>query len=197
MENLKPFIGSLKDAYNAAKTDDDQFLIVAIIDYLGDPEKRTYMQFLVQFEDGRVWVDYNLDLSSSTPFQLYCSSNPELEPLTMSANQWKLQKSQYNRDGIIGVQPGDLCYVDLKAWGDGYFRSLNLPVGRKYVVECSYIKWTNTKRNKIDVICPLFHNQVFEWNATAVRLYGMSAMLLPAMMLVDESFCREFPGVLG
>ena len=197
MENLKPYFGSLAEAYDAGKCDDDQHVILDIIDYRGDPETRSLMEFFVHFEgDEKVWLRYNPDLSSSTPFQNYILAHRELEPLTMTSAEWRLLKSQYNRQGIVGVSPGDICYVLLKAWGDGYFQSLLLPIGPLYVVECSYVKWTTAKKNMIDVRCSLFNDVVFEWNATAVRMYGMSSLLSPDMVLVDELFCQRYPMVL-
>jgi hypothetical protein len=92
---------------------------MAILDYLGDLEKRTSMTFLIEFEDGQVWLEYNLDLSSSSPFQQFCLSSPELEPLTMTVSQWKRRRSELNRAGVLGVEPGEVCFVNLKAWGDG------------------------------------------------------------------------------
>ena len=149
MEKLKPFIGSAGDAYDAARADDDQHVVRAILDYLGDPERRTTMRFLVAFEDGdEVWIDYNTDLAQPPPFVDYCFSLPELEPITFTVAQWRTRKVQCNAQGVVGVQPGDICYVNLKTWGDEYYRSLDLPLA-KYVVQCSYRRWTNLRRRKI------------------------------------------------
>ena len=69
MENLKPFVGDFDEAYHAAKTDDDQFLIITILDYVGEPEKRSDMRFFVKFEGSEdLWLDYNQDLANSKPF---------------------------------------------------------------------------------------------------------------------------------
>ena len=197
-DNLKPFIGSLKEAFEAAKSDDDQYVILKIIDYRGEPRTRSDMEFLVHFEDNdTVWLKYNQDLASSTPFQHYISTHRELEPLTLTSAEWKLKRAQYNREGVIGVQPGDVCFVLLKSWGVDYFQSLLLPIGPLYVVQCVYLKWTTPKRKKIDVLCKLFNNEQFDWDATDVRLYGMSLTLSSKMVLVDSSFCQRYPQVLG
>jgi len=196
MQDLKPFMGSLHDAYQAAKTDDDQYVIISIIDYSGDPLKRSSMEFCVLFEgEDKLWLRYNPDLSASSQFQLYIRSHPELEPLIMSADDWRTKSAEYNRLGIIGVNPGQVCFVNLKSWGAEYFRSLNLPLGMTYVVQCQYIKWTTPRRKKIDMHCSLF-SQRFEWDATSTRLYGMFSHLRSDMVLVDENFCQQHPKVL-
>ena len=165
MGDLKPFIGDTKAAYDAAKTDDDQYVILRIDDYSGEPEKRTSMKFHILFEDGDLkWVDYSADLFAATPFQDYCKRCPELESLTMSEKEWRSARARYNAAGVVGVKPGDVCYVNLKAWGASYYESINLPTGTSYFVKCLYVKWTGQQRKKIDLRCRIF-GQEFDWDA--------------------------------
>ena len=155
------------------------------------------MEFYIQFEDDDlVWLRYNSDLASSAPFKDYISKHRELEPLKLTSAQWRIAKSRYNSLGVVGVQPGDTCYVLLKSWGAEYFQSLFLPIGPRYVVQCHYLKWTTQKKKKIDVQCPLFDNETFEWNATSVHLYGMFFALDDDMVLVDSLFCKKYPKIL-
>jgi len=196
MANLKPFIGSAADAYVAAKTDDDQHVIIAILDYLGDPERRLTMKFLVQFEGNEdIWLDYNSDLADSKPFADYCQQHAELEPLTMTARDWKQKKREYNATGVVGVVPGDKCYVNLKAWGADYYQSIGLPTGIEYVVMCSYTKWTTARRKKIDLRCSLFR-QSFDWDASTVHLYGRVSALQDKMVLVDGELLQRYPRIM-
>jgi len=196
MDNLKPYMGSLDEAYKAAQTDDDQYVILSVMDYRGEPSARSFMEFSVRFEgDEDLWVQYSSDLASAAPFHEYISLHPELEPLTMSATKWRQRSAEYNKQGIIGVAPGDICFVNLKSWGNKYFQLLLLPSGPIYVVECHYVKWTTSQRKKIDLHCPLFR-QSFDWDATDTRLYGMHRALLPNMVLVDDKFCEQYPKVL-
>ena len=96
----------------------------------------------------------------------------------------------------MGITLGTICYVDLRAWGPGYYHSLELPFGSRYVVACKYLKWTDRRRKKVDVSCELFA-AVFEWNATDVRLYGSCFVMESKMVLVNEEFCERFPKVKG
>lgn len=198
MENLKPFFGSPAEAYKAAMVDDDQYLIKHILGYTGDPERRSSMSFLVLFEDGdQINVPYNQDLVNSLPFQRYCESLPQLSSLLHTVEQWKRIKSDTNSRGIQRIIPGQLCYVDLRAWGWDYFSSIGLPDvnATVYVVTCRYVKWTNSTRKKIDLICKLF-NQRFEWSATDVDAYGRHHELRNDMILVDGDLCAKYPKIL-
>ena len=197
MSHLKPFFGSKEDEYRVAKTDDDQYRICSIREYKGDPEKRTKMDFLVLFEfDDERWLPYSTDLASSGPFKEYCLSLPELEPLTMSEKEWRVKKAEYNAAGVVGVVPGDFCLVNLKAWGSDYYFGVGLPLGITHVVQCNYVKWTNSKRKKIDLTCQFF-KQHFEWDAVAVRMYGRTVELCDQMVLVDGEMVERYPALMS
>ena len=198
MDTVKPFFGDSATAFKAAMTDNDQFVIREIKAYKGDPELRSNMHFEVLFEDGDcVWIPYNQDLVSSEPFENFCRFHPELMPLLYTVAEWKKQRSQINARGIRDVRPGQKCYVDLRAWGWDYYESIGLPdmVRKTYVVLCKYVKWTNSKKTKIDVRCELF-GQFFEWTSVDVQAYGLKMDLEDMMILVDEDFSRDYPKLL-
>ena len=195
MEHVKPFFGSKVEAFQAAKVDDQQHLIIGILDYRGEPEKRSTMFFLVEFEgDDTLWVDYNADLAASKPFEIYCLGLSQLEPLLYSERAWRTRRAALNAAGVVGIALNTVCYVDLRAWGPGYYHSLELPVGFRYVVACEYLKWTDRRKKKVDVSCKLFAT-TFEWNATDVRLYGSCSVMESKMILVNEEFCQKYPKV--
>ena len=95
------------------------------------------------------------------------------------------------------MQPGEECFVDLRAWGSAYYESIDLPdmFHRNYVVPCRYVKWTNSKKTKIDVRCELF-NQLFEWTAVDVQAYGSRGNLSDEVVLIDEDFVRRYPQLM-
>jgi hypothetical protein len=195
MENIKPYFGSKEDAYKAALVDDDQHVIDAILDYSGDTEKRSEMEFLVLFEDQeKVWIQYNMDLCSSMPFEVFCRSLRELEPLLYTVKEWRMISSLQNSRGIINVVPGQECFVTLRAWGSDYYHFTGLPMGLQYMVLCTYTKWTDKKKKKIDMHCKFF-KQSFDWNATAVRLYGMNFALTDGMVLVTDDLKGRYPAI--
>jgi hypothetical protein len=196
IDNVKPYFGSKEEAYKAAKVDDDQYEIVSILDYRGDPLKRSSMEFLVRFEDGEeLWIPFKKDLESTGQFESYCESLNELEPLLFLEKEWREKQLKYNAAGVCGVNPGLDCYVTLKAWGSEYYSRIGLPTGPIYVVKCKYVKWTTQARKKIDLYCPLFSQQ-FDWDSTSVRLYGRNLDLTELMVLVDEELCKQYPLIL-
>ncbi len=200
MERLKPFFGSKKEAFKVALRDKDQFVIERIVSYKGDPSRRSSVSFLVKFIDGdERWLPFGTDIATSGPFEDFCLNTSELRPLLVSLKEWKVEAASLNRIGITTVSPGDKCFVDLRAWGHGYYDALPMEdkyAGVRYVVECRYTQWSYKGRHdRIDLHCPLFKLK-FIWSAVDVMLYGMHMELAQGFILVDEELCRRFKEIL-
>jgi hypothetical protein len=196
MEKLKPCFATREDAYKAAMVDYNQYVVKEILSWEGDPELRSTMLFEVLFEDESVVkLPYSKDLSDTVQFEEFVRREKPLTPLLYTVQAWKrVLKESYQR--VIGVDPGDTCYVDLRAWGYVYFRDLMLPGGFRYVVECLYVRWEGTKRRRIVLSCPLLCADHFAWDAFTVYAYGMCFVLSEDMILVDKKFCEEHPKIL-
>ncbi len=196
MDKLKPCFSNSEDAYEAAMVDYNQYVVKEILSYTGDPELRTTMQFMVEFEDGSVvTLPYSLDLSTTMQFEKFCRQERPLLPLLYTVAVWKrIRKESYAQ--VIGVVPGDTCYVDLRAWGSSYFQSLMLPMTKlQYVVVCVYLRWEGKSKRRIVLECPLFQN-AFAWDSFSVYAYGSQLLLTDKMILVDARLCEEYPGIL-
>ena len=61
-------------------------------------------------------------------------------------------------------------------------------------VSCEYVRWTTPRRKKIDLYCALFR-QSFDWDTTAVKLYGMVFELAMDMVLVTAEIVEAYPGI--
>jgi hypothetical protein len=196
MDKLKMCFSTKAEAYEAAKVDYDQYEVDRIVSYRGDPEKRSTMEFEVLFQDGSVvWLPYSKDLSDTVQFENYVRANKPLTPLLYTLKIWeKMLKESFPK--VIGVSPGDDCYVDLRAWGYGYFIALQLPViDKSYVVLCHYLRWNDARHKGIVVSSEIFASR-FVWNSFCVYAYGMEKLFdADVMVLVDEEFCHRYPQV--
>ena len=199
MSWLKPFFGTPEQAYRVAQIDFNQYTVVAVIAYRGDPEVRSRMEFQVQFEDGSLlWLPWSQDIASTSQFQSFCEQKPQLFPLLFSAAMAKSERARLKRIPIEGVSPGQTIYVDLRAWGSDFYDELNLPncYTTMYVVECSYVRWAGRRQLRIDLYCPLFQS-TYEWSAYDVHCYGRVTEFDPStMVLVDAAFCQQYPNIL-
>lgn len=195
MDVLKPCFSTQEEAYKAAMVDYDQFVIDVILSYRGDPDTRTKMEFEVKFADGSlVWLPYSKDLSDTIQFEEFVRANRPLQPLLYTLEAWKRLRRESHTE-VRGVEPGDVCYVDLRAWGSGYFCSLGLNHAYLYVVRCEYLHWVGRGKRKIFLRCDLF-DQEFTWDAWCVYSYGSEKVLGEDMVLVDKAFCEANPLVL-
>jgi hypothetical protein len=113
MDDIKPFFGPREDAMKAALVDNDQFVVKEFLEYKGDPERRTSMEFLVKFEDDdEVWIPWNRDVIQSQQFESFCRSQSQLVPLVYTEAVWKTLKRDMDAKPIA-IDIGSTCFVDL------------------------------------------------------------------------------------
>lgn len=200
MEHVKPYFSeSYEDAYKAALIDHAQHVIDCVVNWAGDTERRSIMNFLVRFLDGEeLWLPYGKDLCDTIQFRTFCESHPPLQPLLTTEKEWKTIAGNMNKKMIAGVKPGDTCFVDIRAWGWQWFRDCNLPDPNKlvYVVTCDYVSYENKSKKKILISCPLFKEK-FYWRNSDIVCFGMVFNLSVNTILVDAKFCEKYPQVLS
>jgi hypothetical protein len=198
MDKLKICFSTKSEAYEAAKVDFDQYEISDIISHRGDPDKRTTMEFEVVFEDKSViWLPHSKDLSDTVQFESYVRKHRPLTPLLYTLRTWvKILKESFQT--VRDVFPGEECFVDLRAWGYGYFVALMLPVTSKtYVVRCRYLRWNDARHKGIVLSSEIFASK-FVWDSFSAYAYGMEKLFdANVMVLVDERFCCNYPLVLN
>ena len=139
-------------------------------------------------------LPYSRDLSDTVQFEDFVRANRPLQPLLYTLEAWKRLRRESHCE-VKEVEPGDRCYVDLRAWGSGYFLSLGLPSACVHVVQCEYLRWVGRGKRRILLRCDLF-GQEFTWDAWCVYSYGSDKVLGEGMVLVDRAFCEANPLVL-
>ena len=109
---LKLFVGTREEAYKAALLDADQFVIRRIHYWRGNPEKRSEMFFLVEFDDGdKVLLPYSKDLSSSAQFEEFIFAEPPLFPLRFNAADAPKRITAMRREPIRNIALHDVISV--------------------------------------------------------------------------------------
>jgi hypothetical protein len=196
MSDLKICFATYEEAYNAALVDYEQYVVDSILRYKGDPERRTSMTFLVKFADNsESWLPYSRNISETIQFEQFCRANKPLLPLVYTLEAWKRILSE-TFPKVTGVQPGDICYVDLRAWGFDFFVSIGLPEEDKsYVLKCKYGRWRGKSKKSIEIWCFLFKEYYF-WDAFSVYAYGSDKLLTDQMILVDEDMVVRYPAIV-
>ena len=192
IDRVKPFFGTLEEAQNMAKLDDNQYDILSINFYVGNPHKRTSMAFNVTFNTGltteTVDLVYNADFACSAQFVAYVNSIPYLLPLRDIEMETRKQISDLRKLAITDVSIGDKFHVNLRYY-DGifstWFEELKLPYRDKvYVVEVVALRWMNESRRVLVCSCLVFANTLKLTNydmmtvATPVSQFNETDMIL-------------------
>ena len=197
VDSLKIFHGDEATARQAARLDFDQHVIKKIVNYRGDPDRRTTMEFEVLFEDGtKKWLTYTMDLFDSIPFEDYCNQHPQLVPLQFSAVQAQNYIRKMNEKVIECAKPGQVAYLDLRWFSDAWYRSLNLPRTGEvvHVLKVEFKEFTRKER-KINILVELTGDK-FSLSHFVVYAYLHRRVLDATMVLVDKQFAQQYPQVL-
>ena len=202
VDRLSIFTGSREEGIRLAMEDADQFNIISITAWRGNPEVRTTMEFEVLFEgdDAPVWRVWDRDLADSEPFDVYCRKEKPLYPLIFDLQKsYQDAKKAINQMPITVVKAGDLVYLSLRFFSTKvYDEVLMLPdkFHVNYVVRLEYTHFNTKAHKRIQGIVHVFKTRV-EFDHIRVIRWGQSRNFLPdSMVLVDEAYIREHKDIL-
>ena len=187
-ENVYIFYGTYEQALDTALRDDDQFFVTEILNYRGNPEKRSEMEFLVLYQDESThWIKYSSDISSTEIFETYCSTYPELNiVLQHSSKQKSFIRTLNAKHFPLHIQHTS-AYMNLRAYGSAWYdsqRLQNLP----YLVPCQLRKIIN---NKLQIEIPLFSDGTFTFDFKSFFYYIYLDRPTFSHILVDEKIINE------
>ena len=202
VDRLALYSGTLESAKRLAEEDADQFEILAITAWRGNPEVRTTMELEILFkgEDGPIWRVWHKDLSDSLPFEEYCRANSELLPLLPPTRAaYSAYCKGLNSQPILEVQPDDQVFLNLRFFSTAIYDDDKVELADKwhvsYVVELVYGGFTNVSHKRIRGHIPVFQTNT-EFNHVYVLRWGLVREMPANAILVDEDFVRQHPTVL-
>ena len=200
VERVKPFYGNAQAAHEAALRDYDEYDIVAINGYSGEPTKRKTLDFRVVYASGLTrWLPF-AELSQNIFLDQYAKSRPELEPLLSdtAAHADKIMRN-LRKEPITTVEPGDTVFVSLRSYGGEYYNTLPMEdrFDKDYVVEYEYTKWTNSSHTRITARCDIFNETFPDQDLCFVKFYGSERTFnVNTMILVTSQLIVQFPSLL-
>ncbi len=145
------------------KLDRNQFSVVSINYFTGNPHVRTSLLFNVTFEDNdAVMLPYSPDLAAVDKFKDYINERGWLIPLRRTAELSKKYIAQQNRVPITSVSPSQQCLLHLRYYDRtslSWYDELKLPnLHLEYFVKIHLVSWENASHTKIKAECPLFNS---------------------------------------
>ena len=193
MSRVHPFFGTEEHAFEVAKLDKDQWLVLAIHGFIGNPNIRKSLNFYVEFETRDVLpLRYSNDLATNATFQSYINSRPILIPLRYTAAEFNKQKAQRNKIPIPPPLIATTGYIHLRYW-DGerveWFDTLEIPDKTKeYYLEIKFVSFANASHTKVNAHVPLL-NQSLVLTPTDLWIYCIEERAVDAqhIVIVDQS----------
>lgn len=191
---LKRFFGTKEEAIKTAMIDQNQYLIEAIINYRGNVDKRTSLEFLVKFADGTiVWKTFNKDLTDTIQFEDFCRENTELIPLLYTAKNSRIYMKELKTKAITLVNPGDVVYVNLRSWGYDWYDKIELPhkYSNRYVVKGIYGTFIKNTNRSISITFPEF-NETYQVDNIFVNQWGRNKVLNPDNIIITKDHITQY-----
>jgi hypothetical protein len=195
---LKLFYGSLDQAFDMARLDQDQYIVQAIIAHRGDPFMRTTMSFLLEYADSSTsWLPWGTDVNELAALDLYCKSHRELWPLLTSAAAAKAEMLRLNRAKVWDVKVGDKIFVNLRFLGDHkYQQYVDALPSINHVTHLlpSFVKAHAHNERQIVVEVPVLKRQ-FWLSPADVRTYVHMELQHVSDVVMDGLFLKQHPNV--
>ena len=135
------WVGTDLEAEEAARWDNDVYVVTKVLAHRGNIYVKTHMEFLLEYKDGeKVWMPYGKrkDMIDSTleALQIYCVHTPELYTFCMNDRvARKYIRENMRKLDEIDIKKGDIFYLDIRWYSwvkDGaerntWFQDLALP----------------------------------------------------------------------
>jgi hypothetical protein len=169
------------------------------------------MKYLVQYADGDTkWRWYDQDLFKTIQYGEYVARFPYLMHLGLDLAEAAAFKKDFKNKPIEQVKPGDVVYVDVAFYGNGWLNETTIPDihPKVYVLEFRYTHWyhdlsmgKNTKadvaKTKISATCEVM-GKSYALTAYLVFAYGSNKILDTSRMeLLTQRHAKLYPQILA
>ena len=206
-EQVKPFFGTRDEASDAALLDRDERKFDCIINWKGDPQRRTHCDFRVKWTDGTYsWEQWKREnISDTLQYEEYINRTPELMPLrSETAKEYALKRTALRKQAV-SVSVNDILYVDFRTWNTDFenpwFDRLNLPDSDdvQYVCLCKVTRVLasakSAVRNKAEIVFPLFGKAVTVVQEDWIQTWGQNTEIPAGAVFVDKAFGEAYPQI--
>ena len=195
-EDLYMFYGTTQDAIDASLRDDDQYFINKIIDYRGDPERRTELSFLIQYMDSSTsWVKYSKDINTTEAFEIFCTTYPELLTVLKKTDDSILYNRMLSSSKINPQAVNCLVHINLRSYGYDWYDGENLsPILHLVPCQLGKIIQRNYKQF-IEYHIPLFSSTIRYLDAKSfhhfiyILLPSFQYIIVDEQMKIDKDWC--------
>ena len=202
-DRVKPFFGSVEEAWELALLDYHQYDIASINYFIGNPHIRRSMAFNVTFTLGASsdtkMIQFNPDFCATEQYHAYIHSIPYLFPLRFPATKAKKEINAKRKLHITQYGLNDLLYVDLRYF-DGYktehFDSLQLPNKHMFYYVEGIVRRVDQKRLYVELPVIRQFIELDNYDLYAVTV-PFNQLDITKMVLISVNNRIEFPSVFN
>jgi transposase InsO family protein len=200
---LTQFFGTAEQAQETALNEQRQVRIDRILEFDGDPFKRSTCRFYVRFSDGDCrWKVFDNDLATTLQFERFCTEH-RYKPISLLLMRAADVTAMDRRLSALEV-PESLVnskfYLNVRFW-NAWYPTQNLPdlFSTNYYVEARFGDYKprassgpNTKR--IQVICPAykFGQEPYYVSYFWVQLYATVTEITAGEVLLTPELRRQY-----
>ena len=98
---------------------------------------------------------------------------------------------------MTAVSPEISVYLDLRAFGAGWYENIQLPNSdfAVYVVQMTYTSWSNSSHTRINAFIPILDivwDKRQSLNHFFVKSWGSNLILTPSMTFITTDFVMDY-----
>ena len=199
-DDVKLFVGDKDAAMRVAQLDNNHYVISSITKHRGDPETRETMEFLVTFADGdTIWKPFSQELFDTVQYEAYVRSHRELYPILFKAAVFPSIKKQHNSVPITTVSPGDHFYLDLRTYGYGWYKSLNLPTDDDltYVFKCVFTRFPGRREPHFKIeYRNILLDELYDATPLVIYMHCHTTALSSSHVLITAPLLLAYPDII-
>jgi hypothetical protein len=198
---VKPFIGTNEEAYSVGLIDQDQYPILSVNYYSGNPHIRSSLSFNITFGDFDIRnVSFSQDLVRSGPIKEFCEKHPELRIILVTLSAAKSYIQQLNRTPITFFKDTEELYLSLRYF-DGtdrsWYDSLQLPHPEiTFYALVKIYSSTKAKTPSIVLFCSLF-NSYYRLRGYDMSVHIRNSLDPKTMCLLVEADRVTYPALFA
>jgi hypothetical protein len=196
-KDLTVCVCTTDEAVKAARKDDQQHQVDAVIASRGEYLHRTKMTFLVRFGDGEeLWLDWSPDITNTRAFEEYCMASryKMLQLLVLTGLQVKAVQQGHKRELIPVALYGSTVYVNLRSYGaDWYDGRDKLPDkdAVHYYVRSTVERTQPHNPRKCVLLQPVFNIRSTH-DMFYLEYFGNVTELVDGEVELTEQLCAEY-----
>lgn len=196
IDRLMIFVGDDKTALEEAIKNENEYSVLNVLGFQGDPTRRNTIQFFIKFADGdEIYVPFSQNIISNDLVHKFIMSHRYL-PIRLLLGG--IDSVQHMRERCLSVTipisyEYHKFYLNMRYYGTWYDQRIDLPDRHSinYYVEANFSRMRNHKNKDIAMHIPIFNTKVFV-DYFIVEYWANVTTLMQDEILLTPQLCKKY-----